>query len=95
LGCQSSRTTVSLLCICDGGGTRGSWGLQSAPAQSDALKQLGGWWGCWLPRASQGSHFSLGLEVHSGQRAWTFFPLWCLAVLSSNPSLALAGLRTV
>ena len=79
LGCWSTRTTASPFCFRGHGGDRGSWRLPSAPQghQNDALKLLGrgGCWGHWLSRALQGFQFSIGLEIHSGQRAWAFFPL--------------------
>lgn len=77
-------------------------GLQSAPpgsqiviqSSSEKVGPLSGVAG--LPGASQGFQFSASLEVHSGQRAWVFFfSVWYLAMLSSNPSSALAELKTV
>lgn len=78
LGCWSTRAAVSPFCICGHGGNRGSGRLPSAPQshKNDAMKLLcrGGSWGHQLPRAFQGFQCSLGLEIHSGQRAWAPAP---------------------
>lgn len=42
------------------------------PAEGRSAEVCGG---RRLPKAFQGLEFSLGLEMHLGQRAWAFFPL--------------------